>query len=139
MRKPVTATTRSSTSINRGLGRRRRRWTTGGGAGSLVSGASISSTTGSSIARMLRKTHGALLLDVCLAFQVVAGRKSGHKKAQKAQNFFCVSCAVLRKKSECGWSHLGARYFGHPPTLKTQERPPTRSLPLCLLKNALNH
>ena len=36
-------------------------------------------------------------------------------------------------------SHLGARFPG-PPTLKTQGRlSPTRSMPLCLLKNAYNH
>jgi len=55
MRKPAAATTRNRTSVSLGPGLRRRFWTTGAG-GSTVSGAAMSSTTGSSIARMLLKT-----------------------------------------------------------------------------------
>jgi hypothetical protein len=44
----------------------------------------MSSTTGSSIARMLVEDGGTLLLDVCSACQVVAGRRVGPQKSTKS-------------------------------------------------------
>src|ERR1051325_11945070 len=104
MRKPVSPTSKSKTSMSQVRGRRRRRWATtgaGGGSsgGSSVSGGSISLMLGSSITRMLRKTECGLLVVVCSACQVVAYKKISHEKAHKAQKktilCSCALCAFL--------------------------------------------
>src|SRR5689334_14312600 len=95
-KKPMTAASKSSTSISHGARLLRPGWTTGAtgdssrssSADSSVCGAATSSTRGSSsIDEILCKTRALLLLVVCLACQLVA---KGWMR--------------MEEKTECGWN-----------------------------------
>src|SRR3954454_24943576 len=92
MMKPVMATTKSSASINRGLGRCRRFGTTGGG-----SGGSTSSTMGSSIAKILDETTRSFFWLFAQLVSLLRHQKQKKHQShpQIAQNQLCVICGWL--------------------------------------------
>src|SRR6185369_17476729 len=65
-------------------------------------------------------------------------KKSGPQKGTKSQNSFVFLCLFVAKKASVSGATSEPVFLVHSHS-KHRGVPPTRSLPLCLSKNAFNH